>query len=244
MWECKWRGCRVFMAWERGVATHWLSLTPSSPPAVLEPGAQSAFPSLAEEAACPRATAWSLGVLRTAEAERLSCESLDGQHICLSVLQGFLSLPIFTQPPWRNKRLEKTQRKVYRVREQFQAEMWQTYAPECGKAETQCPHSPGWESLQPPLRYTLYLLITGNYKDVNVIIEWLNPFHPWDWLGLIISSSAEFAQSHSLKNAIQILSSMQEDLDKVGSTSVPAGTLNAESDRSDVHFILLIPTDS
>lgn len=34
------------------------------------------------------------------------------------------------------------------------------------------------------------------------------------------------------------------DLDKVGSRSVPAGTFNAESDRSDVHFVLLIPTDS
>lgn len=134
--------------------------------------------------------------------------------------------------------------KSIRSQEQFQAEMRQTYAPECGKAETQCPHSPGWESLQLPLRYMLYLLITGNYKDVNVIIEWLNLFHPWDWLGLIISSSAELAQSRSLKNAIQILSSTQEDLDKVGSKSVPAGTLNAESDRFDVHFILLIPTDS
>ena len=37
---------------------------------------------------------------------------------------------------------------------------------------------------------------------------------------------------------------MQENLDKVGLTSVPAGTLNAESDRSDVQFILLIPTES
>ena len=119
----------------------------------------------------PGATAWSLGGLRTAEAERLSCESLNSQHICLSVLQAFMSLPVFTQPPWKNKTLEKTQRKVYGVREQFQSEMWQTYAPECGNAETQHPHSPGWEGLQPPLCYMLYLHITGNYKDVNVIIK-------------------------------------------------------------------------
>ena len=38
-------------------------------------------------------------------------------------------------------------------------------------AESQHPHSPGWEGLQPPLCYMLYLHITGNYKDVNVIIE-------------------------------------------------------------------------
>ena len=40
----------------------------------------------------PGATAWSLGGLRTAKAERLSCESLNSQHICLSVCPTSLSV--------------------------------------------------------------------------------------------------------------------------------------------------------
>lgn len=39
------------------------------------------------------------------------------------------------------------------------------------KVEAPLPDPLGWEGLQPPLWYTQYLHIAGNYKDDNVIVE-------------------------------------------------------------------------
>ena len=156
----------------------------------------------------PGTTAWSLGVLRTAEAERLSFESRQPAHlpVCptsLSVTSCIYPTTMEQQDTREDPEISIQSQGTIPARDvaDLPSRMWQ-----------------GWDSVSTPPRLggfaatsVLHALPAHHRKlqRCNVITEWLNPFHPWDWLGLIISSFGELGQSHSLKDIIQILSSLQ-----------------------------------